>query len=82
MCTKGWDVKAFQAAQQEKDKQIRLVLENILLELKRLHTAQAAQPRNLPDLLVSGTGGGDADEGAFNGQRIYKGTEILMLAFL
>ncbi len=58
MCTKGWDVKAFQAAQQEKDKQIRLVLENILLELKRLHTAQAAQPRNLPDLLVSGTRGG------------------------
>jgi hypothetical protein len=57
MCTKGWDVKAFQAAQQEKDKQIRLVLENILLELKRLHTAQAAQPRNLPDLLVSGRGG-------------------------
>jgi len=52
--TKGWDVEAFQAAQAEKDRQIELVLERILLELKRVHTAQATQARNLPDLLVSG----------------------------
>jgi hypothetical protein len=52
---KGWDVKAFQAAQAEKDRQIELVLERILQELKKLHTAQvAAGCNNLPDLLVSG----------------------------
>ena len=54
LSTKGWDVEAFQAAQAEKDRQIELVLERILTELKRLHTAQATLGRNLPDLLVSG----------------------------
>lgn len=37
---KGWDVKAYMAAQKEKDKQIELVLEKIQQELKRLHGSQ------------------------------------------
>ena len=53
---KGWDIKAFQAAQKEKDKQIQLVLEKICSELKRLHSITTVQARNLPDLLVGATG--------------------------
>ena len=34
---KGWDINAYLAAKQEKDKQIELVLSNIIVELKRLH---------------------------------------------
>lgn len=52
---KGWDIKAYQAAQKEKDKQIQLVLEKICGELKRLHSITTVQPRNLPDLLVGAT---------------------------
>jgi hypothetical protein len=38
-----------------KDRQIELVLEQILQELNKLHTARvAAGCNNLPDLLVSG----------------------------
>ena len=50
---KGWDVKAYMAAQKEKDKQIELVLGKIHLELKKLHGQQsfAAAARNLPDLV-------------------------------
>ena len=33
---KGWDVKAYMAAQKEKEKQIQLVLENICSELKKI----------------------------------------------
>ena len=53
---KGWDIKAYQAAQKEKDKQIQLVLEKICSELKRLHSITTVQARNLPDLLVGATG--------------------------
>lgn len=49
---KGWDVKAYEAAQREQDKQIQLVLERICTELRRLHSVTTVQPRNLPDLLV------------------------------
>ena len=61
---KGWDVKAFMAAQQEKDKQIELVLDKILLELKRLHSAQCTIGRNLPDLIstASGSGSGSGEK--------------------
>ena len=58
---KGWDVKAYMAAQKEKDKQIELVLGKIHLELKKLHGQQsfANAARNLPDLvdgaIISGT---------------------------
>ena len=65
LSTKGWDVKAFQAAQAEKDRQIELVLERILQELKKLHTAQATLGRNLPDLLVSGNERGDLDKATY-----------------
>ena len=59
---KGWDVKAYMAAQKEKDKQIELVLGKIHLELKKLHGQQSftSQARNLPDLVdgaISGSGG-------------------------
>ena len=47
---KGWDVKAYMAAQKEKDKQIELVLAKIHLELKKLHSHSVAA-RNLPDLV-------------------------------
>jgi len=55
---KGWDVKAYMAAQREKDKQIQLVLEKICSELKRLHSITTVQGRNLPDLLVGATSSG------------------------
>ncbi|XP_023334729.1 uncharacterized protein LOC111706168 [Eurytemora carolleeae] len=56
---KGWDVKAFMAAQLEKDKQIELVLEKILLELKRIHIVQQSLlSRNLPDLISDNPGEG------------------------
>ena len=49
---KGWDVKAYMAAQKEKDKQIELVLGKIHVELKKLHGFQSlATQRNLPDLV-------------------------------
>ena len=53
---KGWDVKAYMAAQNEKDKQIQLVLDKIYAELKKLHSVNQAVVRNLPDLLEGATG--------------------------
>ena len=59
-------MKAFMAAQLEKDKQIELVLEKILLELKRIHIVQQSLlSRNLPDLISDNPG-----EGRF----LFKGT--------
>lgn len=47
------------AAQLEKDKQIELVLEKILLELKRKHIVeQSLLSRNLPDLISDNPGEG------------------------
>jgi len=57
---KGWDVKAWMAAQKETDKQIQLVLEKICTELKKLHSITTVQGRNLPDLLVGATTSGSA----------------------
>ena len=54
---KGWDVKAYMAAQKEKDKQIELVLEKIYQELKKLHGSHHTSQRNLPDV-ITGTGKG------------------------
>ena len=52
-------MKAFMAAQLEKDKQIELVLEKILLELKRIHIVQQSLlSRNLPDLISDNPGEG------------------------
>ena len=48
---KGWDVKAYLAAQKEKDKQIELVLGKIYHELRKLHVNQTMGSRNLPDLV-------------------------------
>ena len=48
---KGWDVKTFLAAQKENDRQIKIVLEKILVELQKLHTMTSFKTRNLPDLL-------------------------------
>ncbi len=50
---KGWDVKAYMAAQKEKDKQIELVLAKIHVELKKLQQSHSmsAAARNLPDLV-------------------------------
>ena len=48
---KGWDVKAYLAAQKEKDKQIELVLGKIYHELRKLHVNQNMGSRNLPDLV-------------------------------
>jgi len=47
----GWDVKSFMAAQKENDRQIQIVLEKILVELRKLHTLTTVKTRNLPDLL-------------------------------
>ena len=55
---KGWDVKAYMAAQKEKDKQIELVLAKIHLELKKLHSHSVAA-RNLPDLVDGAISGRD-----------------------
>jgi len=52
---KGWDVKAYMAAQKEKDKQIVLVLGKIHQELRKLHGSQQMSQRNLPDV-VDGAG--------------------------
>ena len=49
---KGWDVKAYMAAQKEKDKQIELVLEKIYQELKKLHGSHQTSQRNLPDVIT------------------------------
>jgi len=57
---KGWDMKAWMAAQKETDKQIQLVLEKICSELKKLHSITTVQGRNLPDLLVGATNSGTA----------------------
>lgn len=76
---KGWDVKAYMAAQNEKDKQIQLVLDKIFAELKKLHTSHQAVSRNLPDLLEGAAVGGaglppvDVDGGGANG-RINRGS--------
>jgi len=48
---KGWDVKAYMAAQKEKDRQIEIVLEKILEELKKFRRMTTVKTRNLPDLL-------------------------------
>ena len=48
---KGWDVKAYMAAQKEKDKQIELVLGKIYQELKKLHGSHQLSSRNLPVLI-------------------------------
>ena len=48
---KGWDVKAYMAAQKEKDRQIEIVLAKIYQELKKLHGSQQTGQRNLPDLI-------------------------------
>jgi len=75
---KGWDVKAWMAAQKETDKQIQLVLEKICSELKKLHSITTVQGRNLPDLLVGATNSGTAlppvevverEEGSRGGRR-------------
>jgi baculoviral IAP repeat-containing protein 6 len=75
---KGWDVKAWMAAQKETDKQIQLVLEKICSELKKLHSVTTVQGRNLPDLLVGATSSGtslppvevvEREEGARTGGR-------------
>lgn len=63
---KGWDVKAYMAAQKEKDKQIELVLAKILQELTKLHGTQPLQARNLPDVVDSNNA---ADEAEVNGSR-------------
>lgn len=78
---KGWDVKAYMAAQNEKDKQIQLVLDKIFAELKKLHTSHQTVSRNLPDLLEGATAGQggqglppvDVDGGGANG-RINRGS--------
>jgi len=74
---KGWDVKAYMAAQNEKDKQIQLVLDKIYAELKKLHTSHQTVSRNLPDLVEGATAGGlppvDVDGGGANG-RINRGS--------
>lgn len=49
---KGWDVKAYMAAQKEKDNQIELVLEKIYQELKKLHGSHQMNQRNLPDVIT------------------------------
>ena len=60
---KGWDVKAWQAAQREKDKQIMRVLEKILEELKKFHRMTTVKTRNLPDLLFEAAGSGAGASG-------------------
>ena len=60
---KGWDVKAWQAAQREKDKQIMMVLEKILEELKKFHRMTMVKTRNLPDLLFEAAGSGAGGSG-------------------
>ena len=44
-------MKTFLAAQKENDRQIKIVLEKILVELQKLHTMTSFKTRNLPDLL-------------------------------
>ena len=39
--TKGWDVKAYMASQQDKDRQLEIVLGMILEELKRFNEVQS-----------------------------------------
>ena len=58
---KGWDVKAYMAAQKEKDKQIELVLAKIYHELKKLHSHSVAS-RNLPDLVDGAISGGSGQD--------------------
>ena len=57
---KGWDVKAYMAAQKEKDKQIELVLDKIYQELRKLHSHSVAS-RNLPDLVDGAISGGSQE---------------------
>ena len=57
---KGWDVKAYMAAQKEKDKQIMLVLDKIYNELKKLHSHSVVS-RNLPDLVDGAISGGSQE---------------------
>jgi len=53
----GWDVKAYMAAQNEKDRQIWMVLALIMEELKKFRRISAVSTRNLPDLLFEAAGG-------------------------
>merc|ERR1712198_48703 len=53
----GWDVKAYMAAQKEKDRQIWMVLALIMEELKKFRRISAVSTRNLPDLLFEAAGG-------------------------
>ena len=52
----GWDVKAYMAAQNEKDRQIWMVLALIMEELKKFRRISAVSTRNLPDLLFEAAG--------------------------
>lgn len=58
---KGWDVKAYMAAQKEKDKQIEIVLKKIHEELKKLHGNASVGSRNLPDLVDGALSGGSQE---------------------
>ena len=60
---KGWDMKAWQAAQREKDRQIMMVLERILEELKKFRRMTTVNTRNLPDLLFEAAGSGAGGSG-------------------
>ena len=56
MCNKGWDVKSYTAAQEEKDKQIELVLDKILVQLKQLQSTPIGLPRQcMADSAASGS---------------------------
>ena len=52
----GWDMPAFMAAQQENDRQIQIVLEKILVELRKLHNPTTVKTMNLPDLMIEAGG--------------------------
>ena len=72
---KGWDVKAWQAAQREKDKQIMMVLEKILEELKKFHRMTTVKTRNLPDLLFEAAGSGAGGSGLPSVEAVEDGEE-------
>ena len=57
---KGWDTKLWLAAQKEKDRQIMMVLEKILEELKKFRRMTTVKTRNLPDLLFEAAGSSSA----------------------
>ena len=61
--TKGWDIKAYEAAIKEKDRQTMLVLNLILEELKKCRRITSVRTRNLPDLLTEAAGPGSSSSG-------------------